>query len=865
MPIDWNSFRTGGAFGGAFAQSLLPARELPGLSAGQRIGPYVVERELARGGMAIVYVARRADGEFEQRVALKWMAPSQDEPALEAMFRRERDILASLEHPGIARLLDGGRTAEGMLWFAMELVEGEAIDRWCEANGADRASRLRLVIALCEALAFAHGRLLIHRDIKPANVLVDARGRVRLLDFGIARLADQSDLQGHHALTPGFASPEQLRGEPTTVASDVYQVGLLLALLLGCVRAPAPGLHATQCDSERPRPDVTALPDTATSHLPAPLTSIIHRATAPLPGQRYASVDALRDDLERLLDDRPVRAHAGSLLYPLHCLVRRQPLASTAAVLALLAVIAGGTAANLSRIEARRSEARALQAQRTAEETTQFLLSIFRAPDPRSNPGLDLTARELLDRGIAGIDRLHDEPAVQASLLAAVGEVTRNLGDYTRAAGLLQRAIDMYAAGPAADPARLADLLTKLGNLQRETEALAEAAANHRRAIAVMAGAGLGGTAEAATMHNNLGLVLRRMGRLDEAQVELQQAIDMRAALGLPAMAEQLSNLGALQLSRGRFDLAHAGFESAWRALPAEMAENDTVRLTVLANLGLTSRELGRLGESLAYTTRVIRLERQTYGDGHPELASTLYGHGTTLFRLGRHAEARDALDRAVALRESALGATNPRSVSLRQMQLRMLLVDGPSETLHAAAAHLDGLATAMPADALALVRAGNERLLGVLALRERRLDDALARAQAAFDAAHAAGQPDSAASARVLAALAGWSLGRRDDAARWFAEAEATGHCGDALCALDSPLLLATRADWWLATGATDRARDALARSVDGPQWAHWMLDRVDTAVREADPRWAALAARLEDRLARDGNEPATTSTDGR
>jgi hypothetical protein len=149
--------------------------------------------------------------------------------------------------------------------------------------------------------------------------------------------------------------------------------------------------------------------------------------------------------------------------------------------------------------------------------------------------------------------------------------------------------------------------------------------------------------------------------------------------------------------------------------------------------------------------------------------------------------------------------------------------------------------------------------------LRERRLDDALARAQAAFDAAHAAGQPDSAASARVLAALAGWSLGRRDDAARWFAEAEATGHCGDALCALDSPLLLATRADWWLATGATDRARDALARSVDGPQWAHWMLDRVDTAVREADPRWAALAARLEDRLARDGNEPATTSTDGR
>jgi eukaryotic-like serine/threonine-protein kinase len=293
MPIDLDRLRTGGAFGGALGRAAhaeqAPTREL---QVGERVGAFRVERELSRGGMAIVYLAERADGEFTQRVALKWMGGTRDRDATEALFRRERDILAGLEHPGIARLIDGGRSHDGMLWFAMELVEGEAIDQWCERRALGLRARVGLVVALTEALAFAHARLLIHRDIKPGNVLVGNDGRVKLLDFGIARLADQHDLIGGFAMTPGYASPEQWSGDEITIASDVYQSGLLLAVLCGALEPAAGPRHVTRLDAVATG-EPLALATQRLTRLPRDLGAIVRRATAIAPGNRYATVEAL--------------------------------------------------------------------------------------------------------------------------------------------------------------------------------------------------------------------------------------------------------------------------------------------------------------------------------------------------------------------------------------------------------------------------------------------------------------------------------------------------------------------------------------------------------------------------------------------
>jgi predicted Ser/Thr protein kinase len=233
MPIDPRVFQTGGALQGAVAASLLRQREADAeLRPGERVGIYRVLRELGRGGMAIVYLAERDDGEYQQQVALKWMHAAQADDAGEALFRRERQALADLSHPHIARLLDGGRSAGGRPWFAMEYIEGEPLDRHCMDSALPLARRLALFRHVCEAVAFAHARGVIHRDIKPSNVLVDRNGNAKLLDFGIAQWLGQHDALATRACTPGFASPEQWRGESVTVASDVYQLGRLLVAIL---------------------------------------------------------------------------------------------------------------------------------------------------------------------------------------------------------------------------------------------------------------------------------------------------------------------------------------------------------------------------------------------------------------------------------------------------------------------------------------------------------------------------------------------------------------------------------------------------------------------------------------------------------
>ena len=327
--------------------------------------------------MAIVYLAERADGEYEQQVALKWMQHAQADDAGAELFRRERQALADLRHPHIARLIDGGRGEDGRPWLAMDFVDGERLDRHCVRESLPLRERLALFLQVCAAVAHAHARGLIHRDIKPSNVLVDVAGGARLLDFGIAQLLGRDDGLASGAFTPGFASPEQARGEAVTVAGDVYQLGRLLASLA--------------CDDEQQQATLVAAQTTLAqaaqgvpldlpASLPRDLAAIVRKASATEPAMRYATADALADDVRAFLARRPVRARPRRPAYVAARYLQRHPLGVALAAL-VLALLVGGAAFFTVRLRAERDIAN-YQA-RAATAVLEFLNNdLFDAANP---------------------------------------------------------------------------------------------------------------------------------------------------------------------------------------------------------------------------------------------------------------------------------------------------------------------------------------------------------------------------------------------------------------------------------------------------------------------------------------------------
>ncbi|HVS02414.1 MAG TPA: serine/threonine-protein kinase, partial [Thermoanaerobaculia bacterium] len=371
----------------------------PPAGTGQRIGPYRLVEVLGRGGMGVVWLAERDDGAFSKRVALKIVPDWEASDDLPRRLRAERQILAGLEHPNIARLLDGGVTAEGVPYLVMEHVEGEPIDAYCEGRDLGVRDRLALVLAVCDAVAAAHRRLVVHRDLKPGNILVTAEGGVKLLDFGIAKLLDEGGdggptRTGLHPLTPQFAAPEQLTGGPITTATDVWGLGALLYRLLAG-RSP----HAAQgtttqavmraiCEEDPRPPSRAARQPQLARHLAGDLDAIALRALRREPAERYASVEALADDLRRHLRGLPVAARPPSLAYRARKLARRRPGAVAAAALALGAIVV--VVLGLLQ-QARLAERERLR----AEAVTAFFTGVLRQADPDEARGGEITLRQL--------------------------------------------------------------------------------------------------------------------------------------------------------------------------------------------------------------------------------------------------------------------------------------------------------------------------------------------------------------------------------------------------------------------------------------------------------------------------------------
>ena len=421
------------------------------------IGPYRIVRELGRGGMGIVYLAERDEPGLRKTVAIKVVRLGMDSTFTLRRFRNETQILATLEHPGIARLYDGGTTGEGLRYFVMEDVDGRNLLDYCEGEQHPIAVRLRLFGRVCNAVQFAHQSFVVHRDLKPSNILVTADGNPKLLDFGIAKLANPAvadDVVEETApfaqlLTPQYPSPEAVRGEPVTTASDVYSLGVILYELLSGRRPyrvqsrDAAVIRRVVCDEEPLAPSAgTSMP--LRRQLRGDLDNIVLKALRKSPPERYATAADLAEDVERYLGGFPVRARPNRQTYRAAKFVRRHRIGVVATAAAAIALVAG-LALIVSQVRVARAERdRARVEAVKAQQVSQFLRSLFESSYPRRAQGEPLTARDLLDTGAARVDReLATQPEALASMLALLGSVYSELGLYSEAMSLLEKSLQV--------------------------------------------------------------------------------------------------------------------------------------------------------------------------------------------------------------------------------------------------------------------------------------------------------------------------------------------------------------------------------------------------------------------------------------
>ena len=467
----------------------------PGQQAGETVGPYRLLRELGVGGMGKVWLAQRTDGLIKRPVALKLPRGAWRFTGLGERMAREREILATLAHPNIARLYDAGLTEEGQPYLALEYVEGKPIDAYCNEQGLSTRERLGLFLKAADAIAYAHNRLIVHRDLKPENILVTAQGEVRLLDFGIAKLLEDGEAKetkltefAGRALTPDYASPEQIAGQPITIASDVYSLGVLLYQLLTgsrpykLSRDSRGALEEAILATEPSRPSDVAEGSSLRKALRGDLDTVIFKALKKSPKERYPTVNALNDDIRRHLDGRPLLARPDSNLYMLSKFIGRNRLAVGAAAGILLAIVVGAVVA-LWQAQL------ALTQTKRAEEVKEFIAGIFRDASPYQVGGKDISAKELLRLAHAKIDKVDAaRPQLRVELLNLLGSGMLDFQDFEIADRVLNQAVEEADASLHDEQEQLLTAHRLRASLYRKQGKWTEARADLEQSLEVLRG-----------------------------------------------------------------------------------------------------------------------------------------------------------------------------------------------------------------------------------------------------------------------------------------------------------------------------------------------------------------------------------------
>ncbi|QCB55613.1 serine/threonine protein kinase [Sphingopyxis sp. PAMC25046] len=658
--------------------------EYSSLASGTTVGAFRVLQLIGRGGMGEVYLAERTGSGFDQRVALKMLRP--EAVARASLFESERQLLATLEHPGIARLIDGGIADDGRAYMAMEYVEGEDIGRWCARTKAGLDERLRLFLALCDAVSYAHARLVVHRDIKLANILIDTGGRLRLLDFGIARIADEA--AGDHTmtlamLTPDYAAPEQLENARVTVATDVYALGAVLYELLtgtGPWRAGAGSVSSIirRALHDDPVPPSKLAREVGESPVPAPriagdLDAIVMKAMRHAPADRYASVADLADDIRRHQRLRPVRAHAGSSAYRVRRFVQRNTLgvvAGGALALALLAG-AGGIAWQARQAAIERDIARAEL--RRSEAAFNAISYLFRNASETGQIG-SVTAREMLDASarklIATSDPDDPDTADAVITLADLYILTE---DVAGAESFLRQAMD--AGVGRTDTAATARIQHRLGQAYAATGRPDEARALLDRADGMFRADPERFRTERADALGARAYMLRVAGKRDEAIKLLEDGMPAAEAAYADNPREMLTryaNLGAHYIESGRIDDAERILDRGAALATRERMEASAPGLMILTHRATTRVYRGDLKGGLAGYERAASLRRELYGSS-AGLGFALMQAGGIELALGQDAKALATFDEAWPMIDKYLGLGSPPGLALQSTRVEAL------------------------------------------------------------------------------------------------------------------------------------------------------------------------------------------------
>lgn len=659
--------------------------------AGTIIGSYRLIRSLGQGGMGEVFLAERADDQFRQNVAIKLVRRGLLSGQVQGRLRQERQILASLDHPNIARLYDGGTTADGTPYIVMEYIDGEPIDIHCDQRQLSVEQRLRLFITVCSAVHRAHQNLVVHRDLKPSNILVTRDGVPKLLDFGIAKRLDldvqaamytmavtQADIR---VMTPDHASPEQIRGDLISTASDIYVLGVLLyELLTGykpfCLRGkhfaeverticedvpamPSEVIAAAEQQEDSGIGTVAAQRSTGIAklrrELQGDLDNIVAMAMRKEPERRYSSAEQLAGDVERYLRGMPVLARPDSWSYRAGKFVQRYALGVTLSA-ALVATLIGFTITvymQSLRIEQERDLA---QAQRTiadsqrerAETVSRFLIDSFKVVDPIADGSKAITARQILDNGAARIaHELNDQQAIKADVLDTIGSAYLGLGLPDQARPLIEQGLNVRRRLFGEDSAAVASSLNTLNQVYEKQDNLDLAEQLASQALQINRRQTGPASTATATSLCRLGIIKKMRGEFGAAEKLLQSCLDIqRARLGPhdPLNTIPLDNLAHIASQRGESQLARAYLGEALEIDRRKRSEEHPQYIRHLIRLAEVTHDLGETSEAEALYRKVVALNQRVLGPEHPDSIDTSSAFGTFLLETDRLEEAQKVL-----------------------------------------------------------------------------------------------------------------------------------------------------------------------------------------------------------------------------
>jgi eukaryotic-like serine/threonine-protein kinase len=686
---------------------------------GEIVGIYRLGELLGRGGMGEVYLAQRVDGRFEQSVALKVVKRGMDTGEILRRFARERRILARLQHPGIARLLDAGETSDGRPFFVMERVEGERITDYCRTRSLPLTERLRLLAACCDAVDAAHRSLVVHRDLKPSNILVTSDGQVKLLDFGIAKLLEEDEKEaeltraGSRLLTAAYAAPEQIIGGHVSVGTDVFSLGVVLYELLTDVlpydrRSPSPSELVARVEREvAARPSAVVADDAASGktrmrrarQLHGDLDAIALRALAHEPDRRYASAAALAADLRRYLSSKPIEARPDSKTYRLRKFVVRHRFAVSASSLTGAAIVAA-LAVSLHETAAARREGR------RAAAAEAFLSSLFQDIDPDRYVGSPPTVRDLLERGSQRAEReLRDQPELRSDMEALLGQVFDQMllskqgeTEWRRAFATRQAVYgpddprtlkakkglaislarqsrygdaeplfkELLAQEQAlGDQRELGSVLVNYGNVKRITGDYAASAALFERAVALLETSGEPATRSLAAALNNLGLAYRQLGRSRDAVNTLERALAIHMKNAGPrstVVARASMNLSLIYRDLNDLEKAERHAQEALAVQQALLPPNDPSIGLTLTSLGEIAQRRGENASARTFFERSLSTFEASPPDDPESLVCSLRDLARLSLEEGDGSQALDLYERALTVRQKAFGDRHRRA-----------------------------------------------------------------------------------------------------------------------------------------------------------------------------------------------------------